>query len=203
MNPNPIIPMKNWIDKTEKSVLDELSSCPANGIYRMDGSFGIRTNAASDDDCRVPLDISVTAEPGETVLDAIKRLNLKYVQACSAEGLHPRFMLSVMGVTKKGKVLLNDLFFWALWHPGRLLRQKNVGRANGTYEAVELFAFDAEHNHVEVDLKVTAEPGENVFKLLYRMNRAYVAECERRGLRVDEELHVDKVHKNKRISFTK
>jgi len=204
-NPNPVIPMKNWLHEADPALLASLAATPAAGRYYVPNQFGIDMTIDEKDDAsdyRALLLCETGAEDGESILDAITRLNRRYTQECQARGLHPRFMLALEDVDEDGRIVLKEMFFLANWYPVMLLK-KNQGRARGTYTARDLVGLGPDHGFETFDLSVTAETGENVFELMYRLNREYVAECARRGLEPDEELVIEKVTYNKNVVITK
>lgn len=174
----PIIPMKNWLDKADPELINDLRSSPASGRYFISGQFGI----AGEDEGLRPIPCETQAEPDESVLDVIRRLNLLYLSDCKAQGVKSRFMLAVSQVSDNGQVHLDELFFWATGNPNLILR-KNTGRARGTYKVLDAPASNPETGEIEyLRIEATAKPGENLFHLLYRMNRMYVEVCQSRGL---------------------
>lgn len=198
-----IQPMKDWLHEADLDLLSGFSNTQAKGTYYVDNQFGIDLNVSSlEQDYREFLTCETAAEEEETVLDVVSRLNRLYLDSCTEQALHPRFMLCISSVEGDGRIVLEERFPLANGRPALLLR-KRQGRARGTYKARNMIGHGADQSIEIFDVSVDAGPGETPFAVMYRLNKIYIEECRMRGLTPDEDLYIDSITQNKHVVIMK
>lgn len=95
---------KDWIDFGFEDVVASAENKPASGAYRVQGVWGSTPDGMPGEF----MEFRIEADGEMTEVDAVRKLNALYLQACEDQNLTPRIGYGLEDISPNGEVILGS-----------------------------------------------------------------------------------------------